>query len=169
MINFKLLHSNRLEYRPFEEEDFDDLFEILSNEEVCKFIPGPASFNEEQVRKYLRFLMNEFDLNRKSLVYAVTLKGDDQVIGFCGCSYIKEFEKNEIKYFLNERFFGRGYGLEMAFKMKHVAMNLGFKHLVGLADVNNTASCRILEKIGYKFIENIELWGSNLSYYEIEL
>lgn len=156
MSNCEHLTSNRLEYRKFTHDDFDDLYEILGNEEVCKYIPGPVKFSREHVSKWLDFFINEFSLENRNFIYAVTLKGSNQVIGYCGCSYIREFERNEIKYFLNERYFRRGYGLEMAYRMKHLAQDAGFKFLVGLADVNNEASCKILEKIGYKFKENIE-------------
>lgn len=163
------LESNRLEYRIFEDADFDDLFEILGDPEVCKYVPGPSVCSKEKVQKWLRFFIDEFSLENKNVVYAVSLKGRDKVIGFCGCSYVREFERNEIKYFLNASYFSHGYGLEMAFRMKHLAKDLGFRFLVGLVDKNNVGSFKILEKIGYRYKEDIELWGSYLRYYEISL
>lgn len=163
------LTSNRLEYRRFTLDDYDDLCEILGNEDVCKYIPGPSVYSKVDVKKWLEFFINEFSFENRSVVYAVTLKGDDKVIGYCGCSYVREFEQNEIKYFLNSSYFRRGYGLEMAYRMKHLAKNMGFRFLVGLVDVNNVGSYKILEKIGYKHKDDIELWGSSLRYYEMEL
>ena len=169
MKHLENLSSNRLEYRKFNEEDFEDLFEILGDSEVCKYMPGPSAYSKEETKKWLEFYINEFSFENKSVVYAVSLKGRDKVIGFCGCSYVREFERNEIKYYLNSSYFRRGYGLEMAFRMKHLAKDLGLRILVGLVDTNNTGSHKILEKIGYKHKEDIELWGSYLGYYEIEL
>ena len=57
----------------------------------------------------------------------------------------------------------------MAFEMKKVAKLLGLKHLVGLADINNIPSQKVLEKIGYEFKEVVEHWGSTLKYYELKL
>ncbi len=161
------LTSNRLEYRRFTEHDFNDLLEMLGDPEVCKYMPGPSSYSKEDVAKWLDFFIKEFSLENRNLIYAVSLKGRDKVIGYCGCSYVREFERNEIKYFLNKAYFRRGYGLEMAYRMKHLAKDLGFRFLVGLVDVNNVGSYKILEKIGYKYKEDIELWGSYLRYYEI--
>lgn len=169
MKHLSNIESNRLEYRAFTKNDFSDLFEILGDPEVCKFMPGPSVYSKEEVEKWLSFFIREFSIENKSVVYAVSLKGRDKVIGYCGCSYVREFERNEIKYYLNSSYFRHGYGLEMAFRMKHLAKDLGFRFLVGLVDVNNAGSYKILEKIGYKYKEDIELWGSYLRYYEIQL
>lgn len=169
MKDLKQLSSERLEYRGFTESDYDDLNEILGNEEVCRYLPVSGVYTKEQVQRVLNYFIKTFVIEEKNLHYIVTLKGTDTVIGYCGCSYIKEFECNEIEYFLKPQFFQKGYASEIAFKMKEVASSLGLKHLVGLADINNIPSQKVLEKIGYQYIDVRILWGSTLKYYQLAL
>ena len=49
--------TNRLWFRPFLESDFSDLFGILGNEEVCKYLPVKPAYSEEQVKTTQTFLV----------------------------------------------------------------------------------------------------------------
>ncbi len=163
------LESKSLIYRGFRESDYEDLYEILGSEEVCKYLPIEKSYTTEQVRKVLDYFIKTFIVEKKNLHYIVSNKDTNEVIGYCGCSYIKEFNCNEIEYFLKPRFYGNKYATEIAFKMKEVATLLGFEYMVGLADIENIPSQKILEKVGYEFKEVVELWGSTLRLYELNL
>jgi len=168
-MNLVKFNSERLDFRAFEEKDFNDLYAILGNEEVCEYLTGDQTYTEEQIKRLLDYFIKTFVIEKKNLHYAVTLKDTNEFIGYCGCSYIKEYECNEIEYFLKPVYFGKGYASEMAKMMKGVAINLGLKHLVGLADINNIPSQKILEKVGYKFDSVVEHWGLKLKYYTMDL
>lgn len=168
-MNLERLKTNRLVFRSFTEDDYDDLFLILNNEEVCRYLPGDKVYNADQVKGHLNYFIKTFKIEEKNLHYVVELKDTEEMIGYCGCSYIKEFNTNEIEYFLKPKYYNNGYASEMAFKMKDVAIELGFPKLVGLADINNIPSQKILEKLGYQFVSIVDLWGSKLNYYELVL
>ncbi|AIO18548.1 hypothetical protein KQ51_00668 [Candidatus Izimaplasma bacterium HR1] len=163
------LESDRLEFSSFKEDDYQDLLDILGNEIVCEYLPGEKVYSSGQVKSILNYFIKTFIVEKKNLHYIVKIKGSNTVIGYSGCSYIKEYDCNEIEYFLKPQFFGNKYATEIAFKMKEVAQTLGLNHLVGLADINNIPSQKVLEKIGYKFIKVVEHWGSTLRYYELNL
>ena len=168
-MSLEKLESKRLFYRPFEERDFEDLYEILGSEEVCRFLPVKPSYTKEQVERVLMYFIKTFLIEKKNLHYAVVLKDTNEFIGYCGCSYIKEYDCNEIEYFLKPKYYGHKYASEMAFQMKEVAVLLGLKDLVGLADINNIPSQKILEKIGYEYVEDVSHWGADLRLYKISL
>lgn len=161
--------TDRLEFRGFHEEDFDDLFDILGSETVCEHLPVKPAYNKEQVAKVLNYFIKTFVIEKKNLHYIALLKGTDTVVGYGGCSYIDEYKCNEIEYFLKPQFFGNGYASEIAFAMKDVAFSLGLKHLVGLADTRNIPSQKILEKIGYEYQKDVKHWGLDLKLYELFL
>ena len=163
------LQSKRLSYRRFKETDLEDLFNILGDPVVCQYLPGSEVYTKEQVGKWLNYFIKSFNADKQHYIYAVTQKESDKVIGYCGCAYIDEYKCDEIKYFLNKDFFGQGLATEMAFRMKQLAKDVGLKHVVGLSDIHNIGSQKILEKIGYKYVENVSLWGSMLKYYELDL
>ena len=136
---------------------------------VCKFLPGDKPYTKEQVTKVLDYFVKTFVIENKNLHYAVEKKGTKEFIGYCGCSYIEEYKCNEIEYFLNPKFFGRGYASEMAFVMKDVAIELGLTSVVGLADRHNIPSQKILEKIGYVYQSDVVHWGLELKLYRLGL
>ena len=165
----EVLTSERLRYRRFNEEDFADLYRILGDPIVCLYLPGVTQHTEEHVRKYLAYFIRTFDSETHQYIYAITCQDAEEVIGYCGCAYVKEFECNEIKYFFRPDQFGKGYATEAAKRMKQLAQDDGLTHLVGLADIRNIPSQRILEKIGYIYQKTIPLWGETMKYYTIKL
>ena len=168
-MNYNHLESTRLTYEPFKESDFDDLTDILTDSVVCEYLPGDTPYSVEMVKRWLNFFINSFSVEKKNLIYAIRIKGKDKVIGYCGCNYVAEFEANEIKYILNKNYFGFGYATEAATTMKLLAKELGLSFLVGLADIGNIPSQKVLEKIGYEYQKTVELWGATLRYYELHL
>ena len=168
MKSLERFDSDRLQFRGFEADDFDDLFQILGDEEVCKYLPVEV-YNKEQVKRILKHFIDTFVIEKKDLHYIVISKDTLEVVGYCGCSYIKEYDSNEIEYFLKKKYFGLGYATEMAFMMKEVAVELRLKSVVGLADINNVPSQVILKKLGYVYSKEVDHWGLKLKLYNLNL
>jgi ribosomal-protein-alanine N-acetyltransferase len=161
--------STRLKFRFFNEEDFDALTAIFTNERVCKYLPVEGCYATEQVKKVLGNFIKKKDNAKRDFVCAVIEKEKNQLIGYAGVSYVREFDAYEIKYGFNEKYWNKGYGTETAQKMKEAASSIGHEKLIALADINNIASQTILEKIGYHKVSSIKLWGLDLYYYEMIL
>ena len=161
--------SERLDYSKWEESDFETLKIILSNPNVCEFLPGNKHKNDEEIRKWLNYFVQTFGNDKGTKIFKVKLKDTDSVIGYCGLGYVKEFDQIEIMYGLDENYFRNGYGSEMSLRMKKLANELGIKKLIALADINNIPSNKILKKTGYTKKEQINLWGLDLNYYEMNL
>ena len=168
-MDLNSFQSDRLNFRPFCENDLGDLVSILSNKQVCEYLPGENPYTHEQVSRVLNYFIKTFIIDKKNLHFICSLKGTNTVVGYAGCSYIIEYDCNEIEYFLKPDYFGNGYASEMAFEMKKVAIELGLTHLVGLAHIDNIPSQKILEKIGYEFKNNVEHWNCPLKYYELNI
>lgn len=164
-MDFKVLESKRLVYNMFSEEDYDDLVDVLHNEEVCKYLPGPKVYPKDIIKKWLQFFINSFDTQKPNLYYAIREKGYNKIIGYCAMNWIPEFETNEITYVLHEKYWGLGYATEAAQKMMELAKLLGVKHMVSLAMVGNKASSHILEKMGFTYEKDVQLWGVDLHLY----
>lgn len=50
-----------------------------------------------------------------------------------------------------------------------LAKQRGLKNVIGFADVNNIGSNKILMYTGFKKIKQVQLWGLELNYFEMEL
>ncbi len=163
------LLSKRLRYRKFKETDFNDLYEFLSDQEVCRYLPGPGAFSKEQIERWLQFFITSYDLDKPNMIYAVTLLNSSKVIGYAGFAYVAEFNKNEIMYAFHKDVWNQGYATESARMMLEIAKAYHQPKIIALADINNIPSQKVLLKIGYKQIKQITLWGSDLYYYEMKL
>ena len=163
------MESSRLVYRKFELDDIDDLNEILTNPNVCKYLPGEGAYSKEIVEKWLTYFIRSYQDERNTHHYAILEKGKDKVIGYGGIGYVKEFDQMEIMYGLSESVWGKGYGTECSLRFKELAKELGMKHVIALADIHNIGSQKILLKTGYTQIKQIQIWGLDCYYYEMEL
>jgi len=163
------IESKRLLYRKFTQEDFEDLHEILSNPAVCKFLPGNDNMSKEAIQKWHSMFMKSFLDEHHSSIFAILKKGSKKVIGYGGLGYVKEFDKIEIMYGFNQSVWGKGYATETSLRMKELAIELGMKDLIALADIRNIPSQKILIKTGFKETDRIHIWGIDCVHYEIKL
>ncbi len=167
-MNILNLESESLRYRKFNVSDYLDLYEILSNPNVCKYLPG-ETYDERKIKLWLNKFALDFDETKPNLVYAVTTKTNDKVIGYVGIAYVKEYDKPEILYGFNEDYWHKGYASEGSTRMKDLAIKLKYDSLVAFAAIDNLYSNKVLVKTGYDYIETIDLWGLRLKYYKMNL
>jgi ribosomal-protein-alanine N-acetyltransferase len=164
-----MIESERLLFRPFNNDDFDDLYEILSNEKVCEFLPGEGKKSSEEIEKWLAYFTRSFNDEQGTTIYAITIKDTTKVIGYGGIGYVKEFDQLEIMYGFNEDVWGKGYATETSIRMKELAKERNIKQVIALADINNLGSQKVLKKTGFKEIRQIEIWGLDCFYYEMTI
>ena len=101
-------------------------------------------------------------------LYALILKETGDYIGWNEFHQLDDTDEIEIGYRYFKEFWGNGYAKESSKALVDYGFNtMGEKKLVGVAMPDNTASCRVLEKIGMKFKEMRRYYGVDLAYYEI--
>lgn len=145
--------TSRLLLRPFREDDLDDLYAIQSREDVARFLYwGPRSREEVAETLTKRTGMAALEREGDILVLAVELKETGTVIGDVNLSWESaEHRKGEFGFVFHPDHHGHGYAGEAAVEM----LRLGFEGLrlhriVGRADGRNTASARLMEKLGLR-------------------
>ncbi|WP_299602019.1 GNAT family N-acetyltransferase [uncultured Aquimarina sp.] len=163
-----ITETRRLILREFILDDAQDFFDLNSDPEVLKFTGDQAFANVEDT---ITFLKNYQKQQYRSVGYgrwAVLLKPTNQFIGWCG---LKKNEEDLVD--LGFRFYkdqwNKGYATEAA----KATLTYGFHELqlheiIGRAAHENSASIRVLEKIGMKFWKKGSCEGIiNSSYYKI--
>ena len=89
--------------------------------------------------------------------HLVELKTTGQAIGICGLLYREQLAITDIGFAFLEAFRGQGYAYEAANAVMEFGHNtLGIAVICGLTSEANTASIRLLEKLGLKFIRNVK-------------
>lgn len=147
-MNSDMLATARLQLREFTEADFPALLALVSHPEVMRFSDGIESEAAAHVRLagYLRAYRE-----RGFGKWAVQERSSGRVIGYCGFGW-EEFDgvsRPELGFRLLPDCWGRGFATEAAAACdRHASAALGFNDYLGFAHPDNTASRRVLEKLG---------------------
>ena len=150
------LETERLILREYTMDDFDDLYEILSDEETMKHYPKP--FDEEKVRYWINWNITNYKTFGFGL-WAVVLKDTNEMIGDCGITMqiIDGEIKPEIGYHINKKYQRRGYATEAARKCRdYVFQNTPFNIIYSYMKYTNIGSYSVAIKNGMKLIKEYD-------------
>jgi RimJ/RimL family protein N-acetyltransferase len=146
----KILETERLILRNWTLDDAPKLFEICSNAEVMKFI-GTRKPHEtiEQANEILRWA-TDYQKENNFCRWAVILKENQEIVGSCGFARPHGTTEIELGYFLARKFWGKGLATEAAGAcLRYGFENLNFREIIAMTDLENVASQKVLEKIGF--------------------
>ena len=166
-----IIETQNFYLRPFNEDDFDILFDIFTDKDVIKY-----SFkrNEDQVLRILnRYTQRYKDFGISK--FAVFSKDAKEFVGGCGFNILYDPEKDrnplpktkmmdyfngdlELGYWFYKKFWGKGYATELAKAVCDFAFDKfpELTRIVAVTDPENTTSQRVLEKIGFEYLQDIE-------------
>jgi len=155
------LKTARLTLRPYLVSDLDDLYDIQSRPEATRYVPFDAR-DRDEVRKSLEEKIQAAVLAREgdNLTLAVVLSATGIVIGDVMLFWRSwEHREGEVGYIFHPDYGGQGYATEAAEMMLRLGFEtLGLHRVVGRLDARNTASARVLERLGMRreahFVQN---------------
>ena len=145
--------TQRLILRELTEEDFDVLYEILSDPEVMRHYPRPKT--AEETRAWIRRNIGRYAEHGFGL-WAVVLKETGMMIGECGITLqpIHGEMLPEIGYHIHPAYQRRGYASEAAAECIRCAFEqFGFPAVYSYMKYTNEASQRTAMKNGMRFVE----------------
>ncbi len=137
----KPIETERLLLRKFRHEDLPDFFEMVSNPAVVRYEPyGPMSMKEAASELAARRESGEFTM--------AVLKDSGKVIGNIYLGK-REYDAMEIGFLFNEAYWGKGYAAEGCGALIAQAFSNGVNRIYAHCDPENTASWRLLERLGF--------------------
>jgi ribosomal-protein-alanine N-acetyltransferase len=161
-----ILETERLRLRTWSLDDAEDAYRIWSDPEVMRYIKTGQPYAEiELMRGWLRRMIAH-QKQHGFCFWAVVEKERGQLIGNCGMAYsLNGGPPVNFGYTLARSCWGRGYATEAARECLGYAFErLHLPELVAIVDSRNTASRRVLEKIGFiyqrteKINKDVALW-----------
>lgn len=161
-----IIETERLLLYPFNENDTSLIIELLNTEGWLKYIGNKNIYTQQDALNYLKngplksYKENGFGLSK------MVLKNTMQPIGMCGL--IKREGKNDIDlgFALLPNYIGYGYVIEIAKELILFAKNtLKIEKIIAVTLPFNIASIKVLEKLGFSFIENYTENNETLSLY----
>lgn len=160
-----MLETERLILRKFGEYDVDAVFALRSDAEMMHFIREPQS--REETINWLKLVSSHWD-DAKIGFCAVIEKASNEFSGWCGLWRLKETGETEIGYAIAKKFWGKGYAREAAEAFLIYGFDaLKLEKIVAVARPENTASRRVMEKLGMSYDYTDEFYGRQLVHYSI--
>lgn len=145
------ISTARLNLREFVMTDFEAVHAYSSDPRVTRYLFfGPR--DEDGTSEYLEGLLaSQRERPRNRFELAVEEIASARVIGACDLSFI---ERNvvDLGYMLGAESWGKGYATEIALALIDAAFfDLRAERVISTVDINNSASIRVLEKIGMRW------------------
>jgi ribosomal-protein-alanine N-acetyltransferase len=161
-----IAETERLLLREFTEDDTAAFFLLGSDPTILRFTGDPGVKDIEHAREVLRSRpladYRTYGFGR----WACVLKATGTVIGFSGLKYLQELNEVDIGY----RFLPAHWGCGLATEAGRAALEDGFTRLklgriIGLVDPKNSASVRVLTKLGLNHVGEVEFMSRRVAKY----
>jgi RimJ/RimL family protein N-acetyltransferase len=147
------LLTKRISLRPFRDDDLDALYAIQSRSDVVRYLYWePRSRDETREMLERRKLQTAIEGDGAGLHLAADLRTSGALIGHFSLFFAsKEHRQGEIGFVLHPDHHGHGYAAEGALLMLRLGFEeLGLHRIVGRCDARNTASARLMERLGMR-------------------
>lgn len=158
------IETERLILREFVQEDFDALFNILSDPETMQHYPNP--FDEDRTRGWIEWNLQNYRQFGFGL-WAVVLKETGEFIGDCGLT-IQNIDGEplpEIGYHIRKDYWRRGFGSEAARAVRDWAFtNTNYDCLYSYTKYTNIPSSSTAIANGMRKIKEFPSRNDYISY-----
>lgn len=153
-----ILETPRLIIRELLPSDGQGMFAMDCDPEVHRYLGSRPCTDIQQSLENIANIRQQYKDNGIGR-WAVALKNKGQFIGWTGFKRMRESENGHVNhldfgYRYARRFWGQGYAFEAAkAALDYGIEKLGFREVYATTDVDNRGSKRILEKLGFRFME----------------
>jgi ribosomal-protein-alanine N-acetyltransferase len=141
------------------------MFKVFGDPEVMRFSQHGADANESATAARIQKLIDHQTKFGFSL-WAVELRATGEILGDCGLKTLEAGPEIEVGYRFGKAHWGQGYATEGAAASVEYGFNtLQLPRIVAVVEPANTASCKVIEKIGLKLQGQAPYYGRTMNYY----
>lgn len=160
------IETERLLLRQFSLADVDEIYGIYSQNEVMKYVGKVRS--REQVKNYIEKMLQSWEDNQFGM-WAITWKNEDKILGDGGLCFLDGIPPEiEVGYVLDKPYWNFGVATEVAkASLRYGFEVLNLERIVAVANPQNIASRRVMEKAGMKYEKDAFYYQSDVVYYSI--
>ena len=162
-----ITETKRLLLREFHEDDADEIYHMNLDPEVMRYVHDPPFKNVEESREFIKNYDHYkiYGFGR----WTVLDKETGEFLGWCGLKKHPEYEECDVGYRFKRKHWGKGYATESAV----ASLELGFKKfnmpaIIGRALKMNTASVKVLQKLGMQYFKRFDFEGAEGVIYRID-
>lgn len=156
----RILDTERLVLSRLSPEDAPFILELVNEPDWLRFIGDRNVHDLDGARTYIEQVSVEMYARHGFGLYKVALKSDSVPLGMCGLLKRDSLPDVDIGFAFLARHRGRGYAHEAArASLDHGRRDFGLKRILAITDPENVSSIRLLEKLGFRFVERLHLEG----------
>ena len=161
------LTTPRLTIRPLTMEDADALHDFWAVPEVRRYLWDGKILPIDSVREIIQQSIADFD-ERGFGFFALELKDEPVIIGFCGFRLFEDSEEIELLYGILPEQWGQGLGSEAAREALRFGFEeCGIKRVIAATDTPNQRSVRVMQRLGMSFEVRKEWHGLDTVFYSM--
>lgn len=125
------------------------MFEILRDAAVVRFIADGKPFTREKTEEFLAWA-EKYERENGFCRWKIINKSNGEIIGSCGFARPHGTTEIELGYLLSQKSWSKGFATEIAGATTAYGFaKLGFREIIAITDLENIASQKVLEKIGF--------------------
>jgi len=148
------------------------MYSLDSDPEVHTYLGNEPIASKIQAEETIRFVRQQY-VDHGIGRWAIINKKTDEFVGWTGLKFVTVETNQHINYYdlgyrLIKKYWGQGIASETALVSLEFAFNeLNLNEVFASAHVENSASNKILKKVGFKFIEIYDYDGLSCNWYRI--
>lgn len=149
------LETRRLILRQFAKTDAKAASHNSTRPIVARFMSDMVLETEEEARGWIAWVATKCNIHEPCMVLAMEPKNGGEVIGLIGVAPKKELNNEiEILFSVADEHQGNGYATEAGEVLIRWAFDkAGLKRLSAIVKPANAASCRVIEKLGFEYVD----------------
>lgn len=160
------METERLKIMEFHLSLLDSIEKISMKEYNKEFHQDEVHETIDDLHNSIEYFINTYNGYDLPFIYLIVTKKDNIYIGHIECVNLED-DKWEIGYHINDNYSNQGFATEAVKNFTPFIMNkLKISKLHGICKPENIASAKVLEKSGYKFIEEkvVKYFGKNMTF-----
>lgn len=165
---FPILMTEKLILRQLSKSDSGAILQLRSDTEVNKYLDRKTSKTLEDALGFINSIIENTG-NDGLFYWAITQKGDGKLIGtICLFDFLDAEKKCEIGYELLPQYHGQGIMAEAIKKVIEYAVQaLGIKAIDATPHNENQSSIKLLQKTGFKQLDDINAGNAILNLFRL--
>ena len=147
------------------------MFELDSDPEVHKYLGNNPVKTIQESEKIIPIIRKQYIDNGIGR-WAIIDKKSKEFIGWSGLKYetaLRNFNYYDLGYRLKKEFWGKGIATETALAaLKYGFEELNLKEICAAAAPENIASNKVIQKVGFSFLEIFNYEGDVCNWYTLQ-
>lgn len=154
----QIIDTNRLRIRWLDAGDAEFILELVNEPSWIRFIGDKGIRTREDAVRYIENGLVAMYERTGFGLYGVESKASGTLLGICGLIKRNGLDDVDLGFAFLSRFWRNGYAYESAAAVTSFGLDrLGMRRIVAILARDNERSCRLLERLGFRFERTVRL------------